>query len=392
MTAFIFRSGFHVLHCREDELVAPSAQSSSLSEEVYFERLDMRLDSEGAADLLNEYYDELHDTVSNMKDLQKNYDKLSNLNKCNMTMLKREMTDWAEYYKLQLDQTNLLAVTREAELKDAKDHLERTLDENKQLKETNSKLEMAISNERMKLKKYIQQNIKDRIKQMTTSGITIPEEKTNAKSKANPNETFLKNKISKESSSSTTKFVRKIEKVTPSTESKQVKNGGRSPESSPESKPTEQKTTPPAHLPPNKKPKVFLAHSQAWDSSRSSTFTPEKVHKYPLKNRKTEVSRHHSYPATKQATSLSSQIEKKASWSEVKPSTARDTQGTTAAKNKAFKALKAKEYEDILLPVPEVKRQTGDDAQSLDESLKCSSQKNVVGRNSRNSPRKETKL
>ena len=381
MKAFIFHLVFHVLHCREDELVAPSAQSSNLSEEVYFERLDMCLDSEGAADLLNEYYDELHDTVSNMKDLQKNYDKLSNLNKCNMTMLRREMTDWAEYYKLQLDQTNLLAATREAELNDAKDRLKKTLDENQQLKETNSKLEIAISNERMKLKKYIQQNIKDRIKQMTTSGLTVAEETSDAKCKENPNETFLKNKTGKECAGHSTKFTRKTEKVTSSRETKQAKNGSRLPESNSESKLAEQKTAPPAHLPPNKKPKVFLGHSQAWDRSNSTSFTPEKVNKYPMKNRKTEVSRHYSYPATKQVPSPSSQGEKQATWSEPKPPTARDTSGATATKTTTFKVLKAKEYEDILLPLPKSGKQKGDDTQSMDESLKCSSQKNMMGKN-----------
>ena len=342
----------------------------------------MRLDSEGAADLLNEYYDELHDTVTNMKDLQKNYDKLSNLNKCNMTMLRREMTDWAEYYKLQLDQTNLLAATREAELNDAKDRLKKTLDENKQLKETNSKLEMAISNERMKLKKYIQQNIKDRIKQMTTSGLTTAEETFDAKCKENPNETFLKNKTGKEYASYTTKFARKA--VTSPKETKQAKNGSRLPESNSESKPAEQKTTLPAHLPPNKKPKVFLAHSQAWDNSTSSN-------KYPQKNRKTEVSRHYSYPATKQVPSPSSQGGKKATWSELKPPTARVFSGVTATKNTTFKVLKAKEYEDILLPEPKSGRQIGDDTQSTDESLKCSSQKNMIGKNQLPSKTKCTK-
>ena len=333
----------------------------------------MRLDSEGAAELLNEYYDELHDTVTNMKDLQKNYDKLTNLNKCNMNMLRREMTDWGQYYRLQIEETKLLADTREAELKEAKDNLKKTLDENKQLKETNSKLERAINNERMKLKKYIQQNIQDRIRQMT-NGLSLPEEPSPVKSKSNPTETFLKNKhgTDKETLSSTPRIVRNIDKTISVPEIKQVKTDGKAAEFSVDSRSSEQKHAVPAHIPPSKKPKVFLGHSQAWDGSTS--FAPEKVKRQTLKNRKTEMTRHQSQPAIKHIQSCGHQEEKKPEKKQTDIIDVKDTRSST------LKKLKAKEYEDVSLSGCKVKKQPASDAQSLDEPLKSCPGKEATGK------------
>ena len=164
---------YNIISCflslSSEEVSSTTSAESENAVEVYFERLDMHLDPTGAAKLLNEYYDELSSSVTNMKDLQGKYEKLNNLNKCNMNMMRREMTDWSEYYRLQIEQTNLLASPREAELREARNKSEKTLAENKQLKDANSKLEITIQNERMKLKTHIQRNIKERVKQMTHS-------------------------------------------------------------------------------------------------------------------------------------------------------------------------------------------------------------------------------
>ena len=263
--------------CSEPDSPTTSAQSENV-EEVYFQRLDMRLDTTGAAELLNEYYDELNDTVTNMKDMQGKYEKLNNLNKCNMNMMRREMTNWTDYYKLQIEQTNLLAATREAELKEARKNLKKTHAENKQLRETNSKLEAAIQNERMKLKNYIQQNIKERVKQMTHS-ITLPEEHSSGgKNKPNPSEYFLKSKGG--ASNSICNLGRKVEKSVSPVERKSVKPNSHSFDA----KHSDMKPATTTQRPPNKKPKVFLAHNQAWDNSTaiasdkySSKYTVKKM-------------------------------------------------------------------------------------------------------------------
>lgn len=139
--------------------------------------------------MLNEYHDELKKTVSDMRHMRLNYDKLTNLNKCNMNMLRREMTNWADFYRKQTEATKTLLTSREQELKETRTKLTKTLAENKELKETNKNLEIAVNNERTKLKRYIQQNIKERVKQMT-NGFASYDDIT--QSKPNASESFLK--------------------------------------------------------------------------------------------------------------------------------------------------------------------------------------------------------
>ncbi len=65
---------------------------------VYFDRLDMYLDPENARQVLNDYHDELNRTMHTMQRAQNNFQKLNNLNRCNMSMLRKEMEgNWLSY-------------------------------------------------------------------------------------------------------------------------------------------------------------------------------------------------------------------------------------------------------------------------------------------------------
>ena len=61
--------------------------------------------------------------------------------------------------------------------------------------------------------------------------------------------------------------------------------------SSPDAKKSEKKTITTAHLPPNKKPKVFLARSQAWNSS-TSVLSEKSSSKHLVKKSKPEFPTH----------------------------------------------------------------------------------------------------
>lgn len=378
---------FFCAFCRsrpEDQQTAGVENTpEGLADDVYFERLNMRLGPEGAAELLNEYYDELNNTVSDMKDLRHSYDKLSNLNKCNMNMLRREMSDWAEYYRKQAEQTTSLITKREAELRETRIKLNKTLSENERLKETNTKLEQAVNNERMKLRTYIQQNIKERVKQMTQSLSAS----SDLKEESTPSEKFLR---SKPGASNERKLAANVKEVNKSprsiSEGKYSRNEKLQPEAGSGAGQGESTRSLQRGKKPN--PKVFLNNSQECSNGRKDRDSfkgkfksgiarrnrTEAAVKQPSAESNSSPERIANVAKTQpealavavqeESQSKTRRVQAKGDKLKTKPD-----RGSMDVQAKPLKSVKAKEYEDVSPRGPKARSVVLNEARSLDEPL-----------------------